>query len=168
MGRQTSILSCCGLRMLLLQRRLLQIFQVGSGPTRAVTGKPAFRGSCLAVNVQCIYLRVRTCDCEQIQSVSEYCEAHSVSQHLCPVSSSLCTCCSVFYLVIWCQIVSNSCGLKFWPLLPAVTCRVLGLPVFHLEWRLWQLPTATCCLADSHSVISKRPLLRSHTVPLPC
>lgn len=95
MGRQTSILSCCGLRM--LRGGSLQIFQVGSGPTRAVTGKPAFRGSCLAVNVQCIYLRVRTCDCEQIQSVSEYCEAHSVSRHLCPVSSSLCTrCCFLF------------------------------------------------------------------------
>lgn len=101
----------------------------------------------MAVNVQCIYLRVRTCDCEQIQSVSECCEAHSVSQHLRPVSSSLCTCHSVFYLVFWCQIVSISCVLKFWPLLPAVTCRVLGLPVFHFMEAV-AASSSSCCLAE--------------------
>lgn len=123
-GRQTSILSCCSLRRLPLRGGSLQIFQVGSGLTRAVTGKPAFQRQ--LVGCKCsVYL----CDCEQM-SVSECCEAHSVSQYLRPVSSSLCACRSVFYFVFWCQIVSTSCVLKFWPLLPAVTCRVLGLPVF--------------------------------------
>lgn len=43
MGRQTSILSCCSLRRLPSQGGSLQIFRVGSGLTRAETGKPAFQ-----------------------------------------------------------------------------------------------------------------------------